>query len=193
MSKVVINSYEDFQQYVGQVLGTSDYVELPQERINMFADATLDHQWIHVDIEKAKAESPFGQTIAHGYLTLSMLPYLWDQIIEVNNLERMMNYGMDKMKFAQPVLSGQHIRMVTKLEELANLRGAIKTTIKFTIEIQETGKKALEGLATFIYYFKPSIIITIKIINGILKFYYIIFVFYIIIAYKANKVYETVF
>ena len=154
MSKVIINSYEDFQQYVGQVLGTSDYVELPQERINMFADATLDHQWIHVDIEKAKAESPFGQTIAHGYLTLSMLPYLWDQIIEVNNLERMMNYGMDKMKFAQPVLSGQHIRMVTKLEELANLRGAIKTTIKFTIEIQETGKNALEGLATFIYYFK---------------------------------------
>ena len=104
--------------------------------------------------EKAKAESPFGTTIAHGYLTLSMLPYLWDQIIDVNNLERMMNYGMDKMKFNQPVLSGQHIRMTTKLEELANLRGAIKTTIKFTIEIQETGKKALEGLATFIYYFK---------------------------------------
>ena len=154
MSKVVINSFEDFEQYVGQELGASDYVELPQDRINMFADATLDHQWIHVDIEKAKTESPFGQTIAHGYLTLSMLPYLWDQIIEVNNLERMMNYGMDKMKFAQPVLSGQHIRMVTKLEELANLRGAIKTTIKFTIEIQETGKKALEGLATFIYYFK---------------------------------------
>ena len=150
MSKVVINSYEDFLPYVGQNLGASDYVELPQERINMFADATLDHQWIHVDEEKAKSESPF----AHGYLTLSMLPYLWDQIIEVNNLERMMNYGMDKMKFAQPVLSGQHIRMSTKLEELANLRGAIKTTIKFTIEIQETGKKALEGLATFIYYFK---------------------------------------
>ena len=64
MSKVIINSFEDFQQYVGQELGTSDYVELTQERINMFADATLDHQWIHVDIEKAKAESPFGQTIA---------------------------------------------------------------------------------------------------------------------------------
>lgn len=154
MSKVVINSYEDFQQYVGQELGVSDYVELSQERINMFADATLDHQWIHVDAEKAKRESPFGQTIAHGYLTLSMLPHLWDQIIEVNNLERMMNYGMDRMKFAMPVLSGQHIRMATKLEELVNLRGAIKTTIKFSIEIQETGKKALEGLATFIYYFK---------------------------------------
>jgi acyl dehydratase len=156
MSKTVINRYEDFLPYVGQALGASDYVALTQERINMFADATLDHQWIHVDTEKAKAESPFGQTIAHGYLTMSMLPYLWDQIIEVNNLERMMNYGMDKMKFAQPVLSGQHIRMVTKLEDVANLRGAIKTTIKFTIEIQETGKKSLEGLATFIYYFKPQ-------------------------------------
>ena len=153
MSKVIINRFEDFEAYVGQELGVSDYVELSQERICQFADATLDHQWIHVDTEKAKAESPFGTTIAHGYLTLSLLPYLWDQIIEVHNLQRMMNYGMDKMKFAQPVLSGQHVRMKTRLQELANLRGAVKTTIKFTIEIQETGKKALEGLATFIYYF----------------------------------------
>ena len=153
MSKVIINSFEDFEAYVGQEFGVSDYVELSQERICQFADATLDHQWIHVDTEKAKAESPFGTTIAHGYLTLSLLPYLWDQIIEVHNLQRMMNYGMDKMKFAQPVLSGQHVRMKTRLQELANLRGAVKTTIKFTIEIQETGKKALEGLATFIYYF----------------------------------------
>ena len=156
MDKLIINSYEDFEQYVGKELGASVYVQLTQERINLFADATLDHQWIHVDTEKAKAESPFGTTIAHGYLTMSMLPYLWDQIVEVNNLERMMNYGMDKMKFAQPVLSGQHVRMVTRLQELANLRGAVKTTIKFTIEVQETGKKALEGLATFIYYFRPA-------------------------------------
>ena len=154
MAKIIINSFEDFQQYEGKELGASDYVQLSQERINLFADATLDHQWIHVDTERARRESPFGQTIAHGYLTLSMLPHLWDQIIEVHNLERMMNYGMDRMKFAQPVLSGQYIRMTTKLEELLNLRGAIKTTIKFTIEIQETGKKALEGFATFIYYFK---------------------------------------
>lgn len=156
MDKLIINSYEDFEQYVGKELGASGYVQLSQERINLFADATLDHQWIHVDTERAKAESPFGTTIAHGYLTMSMLPYLWDQIVEVNNLERMMNYGMDKMKFAQPVLSGQHVRMVTRLQELANLRGAVKTTIKFTIEVQETGKKALEGLATFIYYFRPA-------------------------------------
>lgn len=154
MDKLIINSYEDFEQYVGKELGASGYVQLTQERINLFADATLDHQWIHVDTEKAKAESPFGTTIAHGYLTMSMLPYLWDQIVEVNNLERMMNYGMDKMKFAQPVLSGQSVRMVTHLHEIANLRGAIKTTIKFSIEVKETGKKTLEGLATFIYYFK---------------------------------------
>ena len=156
MEKVIISCYEDFLPYLGKEIGTSDYIQIDQNRINLFADATLDHQWIHVDTEKAKAESPFGTTIAHGYLTMSMLPYLWDQIVEVNNLERMMNYGMDKMKFAQPVLSGQHVRMVTRLQELANLRGAVKTTIKFTIEVQETGKKALEGLATFIYYFRPA-------------------------------------
>ena len=154
MEKVIISSYEDFLPYVGKEIGVSDYLVVDQDRINLFADATLDHQWIHVDTEKAKTESPFGQTIAHGYLTMSLLPYFWNQIVDVRNLERQMNYGMDKMKFAQPVLSGQSVRMTTKLEEIQNLRGAIKTTIKFTIEVKETGKKALEGLATFIYYFK---------------------------------------
>ena len=74
MEKVIINSYEDFEKLVGQQIGVSDYVELSQERINLFADATLDHQWIHVDTERAKTESHFKTTIAHGYLTLSMLP-----------------------------------------------------------------------------------------------------------------------
>lgn len=154
MEKVIIKSYEDFLPFLGKEIGTSDYILVDQDRINMFADATMDHQWIHVDIDRAKAESPFGQTIAHGYLTMSLLPVLWDQIIDVRNLERMMNYGMDKMKFAQPVLSGQSVRMVTKLHEINNLRGAIKTTIYFSIEVKETGKKTLDGYATFIYYFK---------------------------------------
>ena len=105
MAKLIINNYDEFAAYLGKNLGTSDYVELSQERINMFADATLDHQWIHVDTEKAKEESPYKTTIAHGYLTLSMLPYLWNQIIEVNNLKMMVNYGMDKMKFGQAVKS----------------------------------------------------------------------------------------
>lgn len=151
---ITVNSYEDFAQYEGQELGRSEQIHVTQERINQFADATLDHQWIHVDTERCSKESPFGQTIAHGYLTLSLLPVMWNQIIEVGNLERQMNYGMDKMKFAQPVLSGQHVYMTARLEELLNLRGAIKTTVHITIWIEETGKKALEGLATFVYYFK---------------------------------------
>lgn len=154
MSKVIIESYEDFLPFLGKEIGCSEELVVDQERINLFADATLDHQWIHVDEEKAKAESPFGQTIAHGYLTMSLLPYFWNQIVDVRNLERQMNYGMDKMKFAQPVLTGQSIYMKTELAEISNLRGAIKTTIKFTIIVKETGKKTLEGLATFIYYFK---------------------------------------
>lgn len=153
MEKVVINSYEDFEKLVGQHIGVSDYVELPQERVNLFADATLDHQWIHVDTERAKVESPFHSTIAHGYLTLSMLPYLWGQIIEVNNLKMMINYGMEKMKFGQAVLSGQRIRLVADLQSLANLRGVAKAEIKFAIEIEGEKKKALEGVAVFLYYF----------------------------------------
>ena len=153
MEKVIINSYEEFEKLVGQQIGVSDYVELSQERINLFADATLDHQWIHVDTERAKVDSPYHSTIAHGYLTLSMLPYLWNQIIQVNNLKMMINYGIDKMKFGQAVLSGQSLRLSTKLESLANLRGAVKAEIRFTMDIKETGKKALEGTAIFIYYF----------------------------------------
>ena len=154
MEKVIINSYHEFAALLGKNIGVSDYVELSQERINLFADATLDHQWIHVDTERAAVESPFKSTIAHGYLTLSMLPYLWNQIIEVKNLKMMVNYGMDKMKFGQPVLSGQSVRMSTHMEALANLRGAIRMSIHFIIEIKETGKTALEGVATFIYFFK---------------------------------------
>ncbi|MDD5785065.1 MAG: MaoC family dehydratase [Prevotella sp.] len=153
MSKVVINNYEEFAAMLGKNIGVSDYVELTQERINLFADATLDHQWIHVNPEKAAVESPFKTTIAHGYLTLSMLPYLWNQIIEVNNLKMMVNYGMDKMKFGQAVKSGESIRLVADLLSIANLRGTVKAEIKFAIEIKDQKKKALEGVATFLYYF----------------------------------------
>ena len=154
MSKLVINNYEDFAAMLGKNLGVSDYVELSQERINLFADATLDHQWIHVNPEKAAVESPFKTTIAHGYLTLSMLPYLWNQIIEVNNLKMMVNYGMDKMKFGQAVKSGESIRLVADLESIANLRGTVKAEIKFRIEIKDQRKPALEGNALFLYYFE---------------------------------------
>jgi len=154
MGKTIVNSYEDFEKLVGKCIGVSDYVEVSQERINLFADATLDHQWIHVDTERAKLESPYHTTIVHGYLTLSLLPHLWDQIIEVNNLKMMVNYGMDKMKFGQAVLSGQSIRMTADLQSLVNLRGIAKAEIKFVIDIKDEKKKALEGLATFLYYFE---------------------------------------
>lgn len=154
MSKVIINSFHEFTALLGKNIGVSDYVELSQERINMFADATLDHQWIHVDTERAAKESPFKTTIAHGYLTLSVLPYLWNQIIEVKNLKMMVNYGMDKMKFGQAVKSGESVRLVADLYSIENLRGIAKVQIKFSIEIKETNKKALSGIATFLYYFE---------------------------------------
>ena len=154
MEKLIINSYEEFAVHLGEQLGVSDWLEVDQERINLFADATLDHQWIHVDVEKAKKESQYKNTIAHGYLTLSLLPYLWSQIIEVNNIKMLVNYGMDKMRFGQPVVTGSKVRLVTKLQSISNLRGICKAEIEFKIEIEGQRKPALEGVATFLYYFE---------------------------------------
>ena len=154
MEKLIINSYEEFASHLGEQLGVSDWLEVTQDRINLFADATLDHQWIHVDVEKAKTESQYKSTIAHGYLTLSLLPHLWEQIIEVNNIKMLVNYGMDKMRFGQPVITGSRVRLVTTLASIANLRGTCKTEIAFKIEIEGEKKPALEGVATFLYFFE---------------------------------------
>ncbi len=154
MEKLIINSYEEFASHLGETLGTSEWLEVSQERINQFADATIDHQWIHVDEERAKVESPYKSTIAHGYLTLSLLPHLWNEIIEVNNLKMMVNYGMDNMRFGVPVLSGGRIRLVAKLDQIENLRGICKAYIGFTIEIEGQKKPALKGQAQFLYYFE---------------------------------------
>ena len=153
MSKLIINSYEEFAVHLGEELGCSEWLQVDQERINMFADATLDHQWIHVDSQRALKESPYKSTIAHGYLTLSLLPYMWDQIIEVNNIKMLVNYGMDKMRFGQPVITGSRVRLVTKLHSIQNLRGICKAEIDFKIEIEGQRKPALEGIASFLYYF----------------------------------------
>lgn len=153
MEKVIINSYEDFASYLGKDLGASEWLEVTQDRINLFADATLDNQWIHVDEARAQVESPYKSTIAHGYLTLSLLPHLWEQIIEVNNIKMLVNYGMDKMRFGQPVLTGSRVRMTAKLHAISNLRGICKTEINFKIEIEGQRKPAVEGIATFLYYF----------------------------------------
>lgn len=154
MEKLIINSYDEFASHLGEELGHSEWLTVDQDRINLFADATLDHQWIHVDVERAKKESQYQSTIAHGYLTLSLLPYLWEQIIEVNNIKMLVNYGMDKMRFGQPVITGSRVRLVTKLQSIQNLRGIAKTEINFKIEIEGQRKPALEGIATFLYYFE---------------------------------------
>lgn len=137
MEKLVINSYEEFESYLGKDLGTSEWLEIDQDRINKFADATLDHQWIHVDVERAKEESPFKSTIAHGYLTLSILPYLWAQIIQVNNISMLVNYGMDKMRFGQAVITGSRVRMTAKLHNIQNLRGIArwKSTSRLRLKV----------------------------------------------------------
>lgn len=153
MSKVIINSYQDFEQYVGKELGTSEYLKISQDRINKFAEATLDYQWIHVDEERAKIESPFKSTIAHGYLMVSILPYLWDQIIEVNNIKMLINYGIEKLKFNQPVVAGSEVRLRVKLESLVNLRGIAKAELKVVLEIKDSPKSALEETVIFLYHF----------------------------------------
>ena len=154
MEKLVINSFDEFAAYQGKELGKSDWLTVDQDRINKFADATLDHQWIHVDVERARVESPYKSTIAHGYLTLSLLPYLWGQIIEVNNIDMLVNYGMDKMRFGAPVVTGSRVRLVASLKGIENLRGICKTQIEFAIEIEGQRKPALQGVAAFLYYFK---------------------------------------
>lgn len=153
MSKLIVNSFSEFEAYVGKELGVSEYFKITQDRINKFAEATLDYQWIHVDEEKAKVESPFKSTIAHGYLVVSLLPYLWDQIIEVNNISMLINYGLEKLKFNQAVLAGGEVRLRVNLVSLVNLRGIAKADLKIVLEIKNSPKNALEATAIFLYHF----------------------------------------
>lgn len=153
MSKIVINSHKEFEAYIGQELGVSEYLKIEQERVNAFAEATIDHQWIHIDEERAKAEGAFGGTIAHGYLTVSLLPYLWEQIAEINNIKMMINYGIEKLKFNQPVLVGQEVRLRVKLSSLADLRGITKCQLNVKLEIKDNPKPAFTGEFIFLYHF----------------------------------------
>jgi acyl dehydratase len=154
MSKIVINSYEEFESFLGKQMGTTDYQQITQEQINLFADATLDHQWIHIDTERAKKESPFGTTIAHGYLTVSLLAYHWNSLVEVKNVKLQVNYGIDKLKFGQAVKVNDEVRVKVYLESLVNLRGIAKATLKAVMEIKGEKKPAFEALVTFLYHFE---------------------------------------
>jgi acyl dehydratase len=156
MSKLIISSHDEFQTYAGKELGLSDYTQITQEQINRFADATLDHQWIHTDPARAAAETTFKSTIAHGYLTLSLVPHLWDQIAEFRNIKMMINYGIEKLKFNQPVLVNQEVRLRAKLHSIVNLRGITKFEVDVTLEIKDNPKAAFNGVLVFLYHFNNS-------------------------------------
>jgi acyl dehydratase len=155
MSPIAIGSFEEFESYLGKELGASDYFQITQQQINRFAEATLDHQWIHTDPVRAKAEGAFGNTIAHGYLTLSIVPYLWEQIVQVNNLKMMINYGIENLRFSQAVTVDSEVRLVAGLKNISNLRGTIKTEVEVTLEIKDQKKPAFVGLLIFLYHFNP--------------------------------------
>ncbi len=153
MSQTIITSFEDLEALIGKELGQSEYHTITQEQINLFADATLDHQWIHTDPEKAKTDSPFGDTIAHGYLTISLLPHLWGQIVEVQNLKLQVNYGIESLKFNKPVKVNSKVRLVAKVADAKNLRGTVKATIAVVLEIEGERKPAYEADVVFLYHF----------------------------------------
>ncbi|SIS60727.1 MaoC family dehydratase [Belliella pelovolcani] len=154
MSLVRIGSFEEFEQYIGKDLGVSDYHQITQEQINQFATATLDHQWIHTDPVKAKVEGAFGDTIAHGYLTLSIVPYLWGQIVDVHNLKMMINYGIESLRFAQAVLVNNEVRLNANLKSVVNLRGTVKAEVNVKLEIKDQKKPAFSGVLVFLYHFQ---------------------------------------
>lgn len=151
---IIIHNHAEFESYLGKELGTSGWHTITQEQINHFADATLDHQWIHTDSERAKNEGPFGGTIAHGYLTVSLLPYFWHQIADVQNLKMEINYGIENLKFSQPVVVDSRVRLIAKLSAILNLRGVTKATIGVTMEIEGQKKPAYVGEVVFLYHFK---------------------------------------
>ena len=154
MSKLTIRSLSELEGCVGQELGASEFHTISQEQINQFAAATLDFQWIHLDAGRALTESPFQATIAHGYLTVALLPFLWQQIIVIENLKMQVNYEIESLRFNQAVIVNSQVRLRAKLLSVANLRGIAKARVEVTLEIQDQKKPAYSGVVTFLYHFQ---------------------------------------
>lgn len=150
---LIIKNHKEFEAYLDKDLGVSAWFTIGQDQINKFADATLDYQWIHTDVKRAETESPFKKTIAHGYLTLSLIPYFWKQVIDIQNLKMEINYGIEKLRFAQPVIVNNEVRLRVKLVNIANLRGVTKASIGIALEIKEQKKPAFTGEVVFLYHF----------------------------------------
>ena len=137
----VFSTFEEIEAAAGEEIGASEWVEITQERVDEFARATDDFQWIHVDQEKAKA-GPFGGTIAHGYLTLSLIPYLSNQVFGVETDGAKLNYGLNKVRFPNPVPVGARVRARVTVGEVAEIPSGRQLTMKFVIEIEDQDKPA---------------------------------------------------
>lgn len=143
MSVREINSLEELRSLVGQEVGVGDWLEVTQERINLFADATGDHQWIHIDVERAKKETPFGNTIAHGFLTMSLMVELMGKTVQVKIPAKMgINYGLNKVRFVSVVPAGSNIRARIALQNLEDFPGGQQMTWGITIEREGSDKPA---------------------------------------------------
>ncbi|MGW1025986.1 MaoC family dehydratase [Streptomyces sp. NPDC002577] len=147
---ITVSGLDELKKLAGGDLGTSEWITVSQERINGFADATGDHQWIHTDPERAK-EGPFGAPIAHGYLTLSLFIPLFTELLEVEGVTTKVNYGLNKVRFPSPVPAGSRIRLVARLAEVDEIPGGVQITVDGTIEIEGGTKPAcvLQSVSRF--------------------------------------------
>ena len=135
----VFSTLEELSGAVGEELGTSDWLEIDQERVDRFADATGDHQWIHVDVERA-ADGPFGGTIAHGYLTLSLVPFLGSQVFSLETPGAKLNYGTNKVRFPHPVPVGSRVRSTISVADVTDLASGKQLTLRHVVEIEGVEK-----------------------------------------------------
>jgi acyl dehydratase len=147
-----INGVDELKSLVGEQLGYSPYVTVTQEQVNLFADATGDHQWIHVDVERANA-GPFGGPIAHGYLTLSLGPALYPQVVQIGGFSMGVNYGANKIRFPSPVMVGSNLRLGVKLLAVDDIAGGVQVTLEFTFECEGSAKPSCVAEIIFRQYF----------------------------------------
>ena len=152
MAATTVQGVEGVQGLVGKHMGYSEWVEITQERVDLFAEATDDHQWIHVDPERAKRESPYGGPIAHGYLTLSLVPSLLPQIVEMGGFRMGVNYGTEKVRFPAPVPVDSRVRAGATLAAATPFDGGITVSIDVTIEIEGASKPAMVGTVVYRRY-----------------------------------------
>lgn len=144
MPQLIVNGLEELRRLVGQEIGTSDWIEVSQSMIDGFADLTGDRQWIHVDPVRAKAESPYGTTVAHGFLTLSLLSSLHSQVVQVRgDYTRTINYGLNRVRFPAAVPAGARIRVHSRLQAIEEFEGGVQCTWDLTMEIEGQTKPAL--------------------------------------------------